>query len=192
MVDEGWDTSAARRFVCPNNKTLTHAMCQSKMPAWQTFTVICKPVDAKLVESDDPSTISSSGEVGSRLKLDDETKSNYGCRLHNNRLRMSQGLRLQKSSLDSVRSDFRTVKPNIIQLLDMNGPIYGEANVKYDAVSQNYNRWSNELHERCQFLDKYAQRIFERFFFKLVSLINRSAFSPTSPFSGQFLPFIPI
>ena len=182
----------------------TKKSSQLKMPARQVFTVLNywflyeTSVDAKLVESDNPSTISSSGEVGPRLKLDEEMKSNYGRRLRKNGLGMSQKFGHLESSSDSVRSEFRTVRPNKIPMLEMRGPI--EASAMNDAASRTMmrnkhlprtHRWSNGLHERCCVPDKYARRIFGRFLFKLVSLIYRSASSPTSPFSGQFFPSNP-
>ena len=196
MVDEGRDTSPAKSGPCPGTE-LVHAINHSKMPARQAFTVFNYKIsgDAKLVECEIRSIISSSGEVGPRLKLDEEMKSNYGRRLHKNRLHTSQRLGLPESALDSVRSDFR---PNKIPMLEMRGPI--EASAMNDAASRTMmrnkhlprtHRWSNELHERCSVPDKYARRIFGRFLFKLVSLIYRSASSPTSPFLGQFFPSNP-
>ena len=200
MVDEGRDTSPAKNGSCPGTE-LVQAMHQSKMPARQVFPVLNywllyeTSVDAKLVESDNPSTISSSGEVGPRLKLDEEMKSNYGRRLHKSRLRTSQRLGLPELALDSVRSVFR---PNKIPMLELRGPI--EASAVNDAASRTMmrnkhlprtHRWSNGLHGRCSVPDKYARRIFGRFLFKLVSLIDRSVFSSTSPFSGQFFPSNP-
>ena len=200
MVDEGRDTSPAKNGSGPGTE-LVQAMHQSKMPARQVFPVLNywflyeTSVDAKLVESDNPSTISSSGEVGPRLKLDEEMKSNYGRRLHKSRLRTSQRLGLPELALDSVRSVFR---PNKIPMLELRGPI--EASAVNDAASRTMmrnkhlprtHRWSNGLHGRCSVPDKYARRIFGRFLFKLVSLIDRSVFSSTSPFSGQFFPSNP-
>ena len=175
-------------------------MHKPKMPARQLFTVFNYKisVDAKSVESDNTSTISSSGEVGPRLKLDEEMKSNYGCRPRKNGLRVGQKFGHLESSSDSVRSEFRTVRRNKIPMLEMRGPI--EACAMNDAASRKMmrnehlprtHRWSNGLHERCSVPDKYAQSIFGRFLFKLVSLIYRSAPSPTSPFSGQFFPSNP-
>ena len=133
MVEGEWDTSPAKSGSSPKVKSV-HAMHQIKMPAWQVFTVLnFEPsVDAKLVVSDKLSTISSSGEVGPRLKLDEEMKSNYGRRLHKNRLRTSQRLGLLESALESVRSDFQSKE---IPMLDIVALICGEANAINDAVS---------------------------------------------------------